>query len=191
MDNLKAQIISYIPKTEREAADKALILQAIETFPDVLTRENVICHFTASNWIINAKHNKALMIHHNIENKWMWTGGHADGENNLLSVALREAHEETSLEHIKPLSTEIFSLEVLNAPPHIKNGKFVSAHLHLDCSFLLEADERENFKIKPDENSAIRWIDFAEILTEVKAGTMSPHYPSLIERVCNIYTTKK
>lgn len=110
MDNLKSQILAYTPQNEREISDKTLILRCIDAFQDTLTRANTICHFTASNWIINPAHNKALMIHHNINNIWMWTGGHADGNSNLLEVALSEAREETNLKHIHPLSDQIFSM---------------------------------------------------------------------------------
>ncbi len=182
MDNLKSQILAYSPRTEREASDKALILCCLEKFPDVLTRENVICHFTASNWIINPSHTKTLMIYHNIEQMWMWTGGHADGESDLLKVALREAEEETGLRCVFPISREIFSLEVFAVPPHVRKGKFVSSHLHLNCSFLLEADEQELLHVKPDENSGVRWVDFEEVLNSVDRGVMSPHYKNLIKK---------
>lgn len=186
MDELKHQISTYTPQTQREKSDQALILKCIESFPNVLTRDNSICHLTASNWIINPSRSKALMAYHNINQIWMWTGGHADGESDLLSVALREANEETSLKNIRPLSNKIFSLEVFSVPPHIRKGNFVSAHLHLNCSFLLEADEHEPFKIKPDENSGIRWMDLDEIATESNNGKMSPHYASLVERTRNL-----
>lgn len=183
MENLKSQISTYTPSTQREISDKTLILHCIKTFPDTLTRENPICHFTASDWIINHNRTKALMLYHNIEQIWMWPGGHADGESDLLKVALREAKEETSLQTIRPLNNQIFSLEVFAVPPHIRKGKFISSHLHLNCSFILEADENEPFQIKPDENSGIRWMTFEDILTEVNKGKMSPHYKTLIEKM--------
>lgn len=183
MERLREQILAYEPQNQREEADKVLVLRCMETFPDTLTRENSICHFTASNWIVNPERTKALMIYHNIEQMWMWTGGHADGESNLLEVALREAKEETGLGSVRALSEEIFSLEVFPVPPHVRKGEFVSAHLHLNCGFLLEADGREAFRIKPDENSGVRWISFGNIIAGVKAGTMSPHYAGLIKRL--------
>ncbi len=183
MTSLREQILTYRPYNQREESDKALILRCMESFPDVLTRQNLICHFTSSSWIVNLAHTKALLIYHNIEQTWMWTGGHADGESDMLDVALREAKEETSLNNLRALSEEIFSLEVFAVPPHIRKGEFVGAHLHLNCGFLLEAKESEVFKIKPDENSGIRWADFSEIIAKSQNGTMSPHYASLIERL--------
>ena len=85
-------IAAYVPQTEQEAADKELILDYIRRFPDnILTRENKIAHLTSSGFVVNADCSKVLMAHHNIYKVWAWTGGHADGDGDLLAVALREA----------------------------------------------------------------------------------------------------
>ena len=42
------------------------------------------------------------MIYHNIYNSWAWPGGHADGESDLLGVAMREVMEETGIKNLKP-----------------------------------------------------------------------------------------
>lgn len=187
MDNLKTQIKNYVPCDEREASDRELILHCLETFPDVLTRENRICHLTASCWVINREHTKALMLFHNINKIWMWPGGHADGESDLAAVAKREVLEETNLSSAQLISDEILSLEVFAVPPHIRRGKFVSSHLHLNAGYILEADEPETFKVKPDENSAIRWMTFADVVAATKAGKMSGHYQKLIDKTLKTY----
>ena len=88
---LKEQIENYKPYNEQEENDKQVMLQSFETFNDMLTRENKICHFTASNWIVNKERTKVLMIYHNIYKSWAWVGGHADIDADLLHVALKEA----------------------------------------------------------------------------------------------------
>lgn len=140
--NLKEQIEKYIPFNEQEKCDKKIMINCIETFKDVLTRNNKICHFTASNWIVNKDRTKVLMIYHNIYKSWAWTGGHADGDSNLLMVALKEAKEETGLSNLKSLNEEIFGIQILTVDSHIKKQKYISSHLHLDCAFLLEVDEK-------------------------------------------------
>ena len=95
--DLRQLIEAYRPCSEAEARDRELMLYALAHFPDVLTRENPVCHFTASNWITSPGRDKILMVYHNIYDSWSWTGGHADGETDLLAVALREAREETGL----------------------------------------------------------------------------------------------
>lgn len=180
---LRKQIENYVPFNEQEENDRELMLKYIDLFDDVLTRENKLCHFTASNWIVNKERTKILMAYHNIYKSWAWTGGHADGESNLYNVALREANEETGLEHLKLLGSGIFGLEILTVDSHIKRGKFVPSHLHLDCCFLLEADEDETLKIKPDENSGVKWIDIDETVRLTNEPKMVPVYTKLNEKL--------
>lgn len=180
--NLKEQIQNYIPYNEQEENDKEMMLKYIQTFEDVVTRENKMCHFTASNWIVNKEKTKALMIYHNIYKSWGWTGGHADGDSNLLHVALKEAEEETGLKNFKLLSDGIFSIEILTVDSHIKGGKFVPSHLHLNVSFLLEADENEKLTIKPDENSGVEWVDIQKTIELTNEEKMKPIYRKLNEK---------
>ena len=180
---LRKFIEDFRPYNEQEENDKEMMLKYIDTFEDVLTRDNKMCHFTASNWIVNKDRTKVLMIHHNIYNSWAWTGGHADGDEDLKHVALKEAYEETGLNNLKMLYDGIFGLEILTVDGHVKRGKYVPSHLHLDVSFLIEADENEVIRIKEDENSDIKWvnIDDAPIITNEEK--MRPIYRKLNEKL--------
>ena len=182
---LKEEIEKYIPYNEQEVSDKKLMLEYINTFEDVLTRNNKMCHFTASNWIVNKDRTKILMIYHNIYKSWAWTGGHADGDSDLLHVALKEAKEETGLNNLKLLSDGIYGLQILTVDSHIKNGKFISSHLHLDCCFLFEANEEDELKIKEDENSAVKWIDINEATKITNEEKMKPIYAKLNSKIKN------
>ena len=191
--NLKEQIEKYIPYNEQEVRDKELMLKYINTFNDVLTRENKMCHFTASNWIINKDRTKVLMIYHNIYKSWAWTGGHADGDSDLLHVALKEAEEETGLSNLKLLSDGIFGLQILTVDSHIKRGKYVSSHLHLDCCFLFEANEEDELKIKEDElkikedeTSGVKWINIDEATKITNEEKMRPIYEKLNSKIKNL-----
>ena len=181
--NLKEHIEKYKPYNEQEENDKEMMLKYIDTFEDVLTRENRMCHFTASNWIVNKERTKVLMIYHNIYKSWAWTGGHADGDSDLLHVALKEVEEETGLKNLKLLSNGIFGIQILTVDSHIKRGKFVPSHLHLDCCFLLEADENEVVKIKADENSGVEWIDIDKATEVTNEEKMKPIYTKLNEKM--------
>lgn len=157
------QIKEYTPYNEQEEADKKLILNAINNYDNLLSRENTIAHITSSGYIVNKERTKVLMIHHNIYKTWAWTGGHADGDDDLLHVAIKEAVEETGVKNFTPVTNEILSLDVLPVIGHIKRGKYVSAHLHLSVAYLLEASEDEELFIKEDENSGVKWIPIDEI----------------------------
>lgn len=182
--NIRKQIENYIPTNEQEENDKKIILTRILTMEDdVLTRENEIAHFTCSSWITNKEHDKVLMIYHNIYDSWAWTGGHADGDSDFLHVALKEANEETSLTKIKPLYDEIASIEILTVDSHIKRGKFVSSHLHVNITFLLEADEHETLHIKEDENSNVDWFTLEEAVKITNEKKMKSIYKKLNNRL--------
>lgn len=161
--NLKEEIENYKPYNEQEEKDKQMMIQYLNTFDDVLTRKNEFGHFTASAWVVNKEKTKVLMIYHNIYKSWAWTGGHADGESNLLNTAIRELKEETGVENVKILKDGIFSLEIVCVNGHIKNNKYVSSHVHLNLTYLLEVDEKEVVRIKEDENSGVKWIKIEDV----------------------------
>lgn len=184
--NLREQIEGFEPYNEQERADKEIMLHLIDTYKDVLTRENKVCHFTASNWIVNKERTKVLMVYHNIYQSWAWTGGYCDGDSDLLRVALKEAQEETGLEHFKVLSNGISSLEIVAVNSHIKRENYVPAHLHLDACFLLEVDENEKTRIKSDENSGVKWIDIDKVVEITEEECMKPIYQKLNEKLATI-----
>ena len=182
MNKLRREIEEYKPYNEQEEQDKKVILKYIDTFDDVLTRNNEFGHFTASAWVVNKAKTKVLMIYHNIYKSWAWTGGHSDGDSNLLNVAIREVKEETGVKDVKPISDDIFSLEIICVNGHVKRGKYVSSHVHLNVTYLLEADEDEELKIKEDENSGVRWVDIDKAVELSNEAWMKGIYKKLIEK---------
>ncbi len=164
--NLKEQIENYKPYNEQEEKDKQTMLKYLNTFDDCLTRNNEFGHFTASSWAVNKERTKVLMIYHNIYQSWAWSGGHADGESDLLGTAIRELKEETGVENVTVVKPDIFSLEIVTVDGHIKRGKYVSSHVHLNLTYFLEVDENEILKIKPDENSGVKWVNLEDVEKE-------------------------
>ena len=178
------QIENYPPFNEQEEKDKALILGWISNNENAFSRENTVAHITASAWVVNKDRSKVLMVYHNIYNSWSWLGGHADGETDLLAVALREVKEEAGISHVSPVSEEIFSLESLTVDGHVKKGKYVSSHLHLNVTYLLEADSEEAVSIKADENSGVAWFSPEEALKKSTEPWFVEHvYSKLIEKM--------
>ena len=164
VDSLKNNIENFIPYNEQEEVDKKIMLNYIKDFDDVLTRQNEYGHFTSSAFVLNKDRSKILMAYHRIYNSWAWVGGHSDGDNDLLYVAMKEAKEETGIKNVVPISKDIYSLELINVNGHEKRGKYVGSHVHLNVTYLLEADENEEIHIKEDENSGVRWIPINKIL---------------------------
>ena len=178
------RIEHYTPFNEQEETDKQLILNWIRNNTNPFSRENTVAHMTASAWVVNQDKSKILMVYHNIYNSWSWLGGHADGETDLLAVALREVKEEAGISHVSPVSEEIFSLESLTVDGHVKKGKYVPSHLHLNVTYLLEADSEEVVSIKADENSGVAWFSPEEALKKSTEPWFVEHvYSKLIEKM--------
>lgn len=180
--NLEEEIKAYIPWNEQEEKDREEILYRLQ-HEDIWTRDNAGAHLTASAWVLSPDHQKVLMCYHNIYHSWSWLGGHADGEHDLLHTAIREVKEESGLHHVKALSDQIFSLEILTVDGHIKHGHYVSSHLHLNVTYLLEADDTEPLQRKPDENSGVKWFSPEEALAASSEPWFAEHiYRKLIEK---------
>lgn len=182
MKKLIQSIENFQSDIPQEIADKEAILRFMKGNPDCLLRSNTIAHFSASAWVLNQSHDKALMIYHNLYNSFAWTGGHADGNANLKELALQELYEETGIKNAKFMSEDIFSLEILTVDGHIKNGAYVPSHLHLNVTYLLEADENQVLAIKADENSAVAWIALEDLKLKVSEPWM---YANIYQKLLN------
>jgi len=177
-----AEIKKFKPSNEQEMNDKAVIINYIENFRhNILTRENEIAHMTSSGLILNSSLDKILMIHHNIYNTWTWTGGHADGDCNMLDIAIKEAQEETGLKKIRPFSLKMASLDILPVYGHMKRGKYVSAHLHLNTSYVLIAEESDELILNETETSGVKWIE----VSELGANSNEPYLIDIYMKIVN------
>jgi len=187
--NYRQAIQNYHPSNDQEANDKAIILNYIEAFAsNILTRENQIAHLTSSGLILSPALDKVLMIHHNIYKTWAWTGGHADGDTDMLEVAIKEAKEETGAAEIVPLTNEMLSIDIIPVYGHVKNGKYVSSHLHLNTAYVLIADENENLIINTEETSDVTWVDVEKLSDYSNEPYLVEIYLKLIQKAkCHLY----
>ena len=147
MDRIMEQLRAYRPWNEQEEADCAELLRRLGQGEDLWTRENRSAHLTASGWIVSPEHD-------------------------LLAVALREAQEESGLSAVRAVSPELFSVEILPVDGHEKRGHYVPSHLHLNVTYLLEADPALPIRCKPDENSRVGWFG----LDEAVAASSEPWF---------------
>ena len=183
-DNLKENLEQYKPYNEQEKVEKRIMLEYLTNFDNSLTRQNEYGHFTSSAFVLNKERTKILMIYHNIYKSWAWVGGHSDGDSDLLHVAMKEAKEETGITDVKPISDDIYSLEIVTVNGHVKRGKYVGSHVHLNLTYLLEADEAEAIKIKEDENSGVKWVPINEVVNESNERWIKEHvYSKIIEKM--------
>ena len=162
--NICQAIRDYEPYNIQEEKDKQNILSFLDSCDDIFFRTNEIAHMTASAWVVNEDFSKVLMCYHRIYDSWSWLGGHCDGNEDTLAVAVKEVKEEAGVKDVKVLDENIFSLEVLSVDSHWKNGEYVPTHLHLNVTYLLQANDRQMLHIKEDENSNVAWFKLDEAL---------------------------
>ena len=160
LEILKHEIERFVPENEQESFDKQVILDCMANDPQVLDRSS-LAHVTCSAWTVDPTFTRTLLVYHSIYDSWSWIGGHADGEADLRSVALRELAEETGVQEARVVRCgpgDLLSLEVLTVDGHQKRGAYVGSHLHLNLTYLLVADPSVHTRAKLDENSGVRWV---------------------------------
>ena len=185
------EIRRYVPFNEQEEKDRVQLLAWLESGTPLYHREPA-AHLTASAWVVTPDRQRVLMAYHRLYDSWAWTGGHADGETDLCAVARREAEEETGVSGLRLLQDGIFSLEILSVDGHEKRGEYVSTHLHLNVTYLFEADPGEQVFIKPDENSGVGWFSVDEVPERVSEAWMNQRiYSKLIAKVRRDYPGNK
>lgn len=179
--SLLNQIDAFRPWNEQESVDREVLLARMRRGEELYTRANPDAHFTASGWVVSPDRKQVLMAYHNLYGSWAWLGGHADGQRDLLAAAIREVQEESGLTEVRPVTPGIFSLEILTVDGHEKHGRYVSSHLHLNVTYLLEADPALPVRCKPDENSRVGWFG----LEEAVAASTEPWFQQRIYKKLN------
>lgn len=184
------EIENFTPENEQEKTDKAVMLHFMEANPaSILLRENRIAHITSSGFIVNPAGTRVLLAHHNIRGVWAWSGGHADGDENLLRVAQKEAKEETGLAAVRPLFSQIASLDILPVEAHVRKGEYVNAHLHLSVAYLLVADDALPLRPCPGENTAVQWFAAEHFTTAHFSERDTYLYGKLLRRAQAFFTS--
>mgnify|MGYP000296601321 CR=1 FL=1 len=86
----------------------------VMTNPECFFREHWPIHVTGSAWVVNPSRSHVLLLHHRKHDQWFQPGGHADGDADILRVALRETAEETGLDasHIRLVDSRVFDVDV-------------------------------------------------------------------------------
>lgn len=163
--DLLEQLLQYQPWNEQEAQDRCELVRWLRSGEPVFHRSHAAAHFTASAWVVSPDFDRVLMAYHNLYRSWAWLGGHADGQQDLLSVAIREVQEESGLCAVAPVTPRIYSLEILSVNGHEKHGHYLSSHLHLNVTYLLQADPASPIRCKTDENSGVAWFPTEEAVS--------------------------
>jgi len=152
--NLIEKLQKYQASCEIEELDRIKILKFVESHEDCFERSQVSGHITGSCWLENYEGTKFLLTKHKKLGFWLQLGGHADGDNDIIRVSMKEAHEESGLKNIELVSADIFDLGAHLLPPY----KNVPAHYHYDIRFLLRASNSNEKISMSDESTDLDWF---------------------------------
>lgn len=144
-------------------------------------RSLLIGHVTGSALVLNSSRDSVLLTHHRKLDKWLQPGGHADGDADVLRVALKEADEETGLASIEPVTSALLDVDIHLIPPRGDEPE----HHHYDCRFLLCSTGPDNFTVS-EESYDLAWVAVDRIedyTTEASILRMIEKARDLIEQV--------
>lgn len=165
---LLARLARYRPDDPLEAQAAQRLRQFVEAHADCFERSLAVGHVTGSAWILDRDRAFALLTHHRKLGKWLQLGGHADGDPDVLRVALREAREESGLAAVAPICEEIFDIDIHAIPARGREGE----HLHYDVRFLFEADRGAPMAITAESRS-LEWVPLGRIAERNPEGSMT------------------
>ena len=152
--NTYEMLEKYEPFYPEENIFKEKMLELLIACEDCFLRSCRVGHFTSSAFLLNKKMTHVCLMHHKKFDRWQQLGGHCEGDPDILSVAIKEAQEESGIRHIKPINKEIFDIDIHFTPPNAKE----EAHYHFDIRFLLHAYDDDTL-VKNHESKELRWIE--------------------------------
>jgi 8-oxo-dGTP pyrophosphatase MutT (NUDIX family) len=175
---LIAKLELYHPIDQAEVLFKDQFLQLLSQ-ARCFYRDHLPGHITGSAFIVDENCSHTLLTHHAKLNRWLQPGGHADGDEDIVSVALKEAREETGLSTFKVLQPEsIFDIDIHSIPE--RNG--FQEHYHFDVRILLLAS-REDKLVISHESHGLQWIPLSLLREKTGANESIMRMASKAEKL--------
>ncbi|WP_411826090.1 NUDIX hydrolase [Luteolibacter sp. AS25] len=156
--SLLSQLTEYASRHPDEAEAVERFTDFVKTQPRCFERSLAVGHITGSAWVVNADGSEVLLTHHAKLDRWLQLGGHADGESDALSVAIKEAEEESGLIDFTHLGEGIFDIDIHPIPAR----KNEPEHLHYDVRYVLRANGSLKFTVS-EESHDLSWVKLAEV----------------------------
>ncbi len=159
------QLADYQSDYHAEMAFKGRFIELINNYDNCFERSLLKGHITGSAWIVDESGDYIFMTHHAKLNRWLQPGGHADGDENVARVALKEALEETGMEGLRLFSEEIFDLDIHVIPER----KRIPEHEHFDIRYLIKTEKNTPFQISEESND-LAWLPLDKVAEQNDAN---------------------
>ncbi|MEJ2687552.1 MAG: NUDIX hydrolase [Gammaproteobacteria bacterium] len=160
----RQELLQLLARHRTDFMDEAAYIHRsrafVEQHPDCFHCDLWPAHVTGSAWVVNPDRSRVLLVHHRKHDQWFQPGGHADGEGDIVAVALREISEESGIDagHIRLVDDRIFDLDIHRIPASQRGPE----HEHIDVRFLVEIDDRLPVP-GSDESHDVRWVPLAQV----------------------------
>jgi len=165
--SLLDQLSAYSERQSGEQATVDRFVEFVSTRPDCFERTLLEGHVTGSAWIVDEAGERVLLTHHRKLNAWLQLGGHADGDPDVMAVAIKEAREESGLTDFEPLGEGIFDVDIHLIPER----KGVPEHFHYDVRYVLRATGNTDYVVS-EESHDLRWVPLDEVASLTRDESM-------------------
>jgi 8-oxo-dGTP pyrophosphatase MutT (NUDIX family) len=171
--SLLDQLSEYASRHPEESDVIRDFTRFVKSEPRCFERSLAIGHITGSAWVVNADGDEVLLTHHRKLDRWLQLGGHADGDSDVLGVAMKEAEEESGLTDFSHVGHGIFDIDIHLIPERKRDP----AHFHYDVRYVLRANGCLDFTVS-EESHDLRWVK----LDGVKTLTTEPSMMRMVEK---------
>lgn len=172
-ESLLEQLAEYTSRHPEEGEVSSEFIDFVKSQPLCFERTLAVGHITGSAWVVNADGSEVLLTHHAKLDRWLQLGGHADGDSDVLGVAVKEAEEESGLIDFSHLGEGIFDIDIHPIPAR----KSEPEHLHYDVRYVLRANGSLDFTVS-DESHDLSWVK----LDGVKRLTTEPSMMRMVKK---------
>jgi 8-oxo-dGTP pyrophosphatase MutT (NUDIX family) len=179
---LRSQLLNLdLSDRPEEAADRDRMITLLDHCSTCFSRETFPAHFTGSALVVSWDAARVLLHHHRKLDRWLQFGGHCDGSEDVLSVARREAFEESGIAGLTPISNHPFDLDIHEIPALGAEP----AHEHYDVRYLFAAPNGATATISSESNE-LRWFTLEQaehqnldpgllrMIARLKINTLAP-----------------
>ncbi|MEZ5594478.1 MAG: NUDIX hydrolase [Gammaproteobacteria bacterium] len=165
--NLRDLLDDYAVRYPLESDCVQRFRRFLDAYADCFERSQLSGHVTGSAWLVNRAGTHVLLTHHRKLDLWVQLGDHADGDTDILRVALTEAREESGIQTLQVVSPQIFDLDIHPIPARGAEPE----HFHYDVRFALQTVDSEDYTLSA-ESKALEWVEISRLAEKTNETSM-------------------